>query len=278
MAVHFIVPMNVNVSPERETWAGTFEGGFDEVVAESVAHLVGDTADGNNGTVANWLHPSIDPDGVQMPPVNTSSVVTRKEGGLAELLFSYSYIRKTEAWSCDMAEIGKDIRTWLVTPKGGMSQSEAASALAKIAQWEAYRDSGDLTRWQNFQCNDQGGTLEGNALVLAQKIMKGVSNYSIYAPVITKTTQWNAPPPLENYGKIETPYVRDGWEILGVGADISEWTSKSNAWLKTACRSSPNGDGTWTLIEQWTGADEIDGDLYDTATIPTPPPEEGEVE
>lgn len=102
--------------------------------------------------------------------------------------------------------------------------------------------------------------------------MKGVANYSIYAPVITKTTQWDSPPPLENYGKVETPTVRSGWSVIG---GTPEWAGKANCWVKTACRSTPNGDGTYSLIEQWTGMDEVDGDLYEESVQPQPEPEEG---
>lgn len=71
-------------------------------------------------------------------------------------------------------------------------------------------------------------------------------------------------------GVIEVPTVRAGWEVIGA-SDIAAWVSLANKWLKTASRSSPNQDGTYSFVEQWTGADEIDGDLYEDTT--TPPPE-----
>lgn len=248
--LHTTVPLQRQLSPERETWSETYEGTLDEIVSEAANWTVGNTPKEPYAAICA---------DVQDRCVVVQSHLARKEGMLAELAVSYAYIRKVENWSCDMAEISKDIKTWLVTPKGGYNEEDAAVELAKIAQWEAFKDNGDFIRWQTFQYNESGDILTGTTRKLARKIMKGVANYSIYAPVITKTTQWDSPPPLENYGKVDTPTVREGWSVIG---GTPAWTQKANYWVKTACRSTPNGDGTYTLIEQWTGMDDVDGDLY----------------
>lgn len=259
MAAHDLVTLHCTSSPEREVWGGVREGTFDEMAEDAANYIVG------NAPLSP--HEPICTDS-QDGAVIIQSNLQRKEGSLAELTYAYAYIRKKEMWSCDMMEISKDIKTWLVTAKGGYDEAQAAVELAHIAGWEAFKDNGDFTRWQNFQYDEHGNVLTGNTLKLARKIMKGITNYTIYAPVITKTSTWNVPPPLENYGKIDTPTVRTGWSVIG---GTPSWTSKATMWLKTACRSQPNGDGTYNLTEQWTGADEIDGDLYDSSTPPAPP-------
>lgn len=260
--LHTTVPLQCQLSPERETWSETYEGTIDEIAEAAAGWIVGNEP-------SNPYEPLCTD--AQDRCVIVQSHLTRKEGMLAELSVAYAYIRKVENWSCDMAEISKDIKTWLATEKGGFTEASAAVELAKIAQWEAFKDNGDFTRWQNFQYDEHGNVLTGTTLKLAHKIMKGVANYSIYAPVVTKTTQWDSPPPLENYGKVEAPTVRTGWTVIG---GTPNWAGKANYWVKTACRSTPNGDGTYSLIEQWTGMDEVDGDLYGAAVTVTPPAEQ----
>ena len=261
-APHLTVPLHSTIAPERETWSGVIEGDFTELQSEAAAYKVGDIYEGVLDA------PVYGPicDDVQPNATITQFNLQRKDGMLGELSFAYTFLRKAELWSCDMAEISKDIKTWLTTEQGGFTDADAAVELAKIAQWEAFKDNGDFVRWQNFQYDDNGNVLTGTPLVLAKKIVKGIQSYSIFAPVITKTTLWNVPPPMENYGKRDTPSVRSGWFVIG---GEPSWASKASAWLKTGCKSSPNSDGTYTLFEQWTGADEIDGDLYPSATSGT---------
>ena len=265
MAIHSIVPLHVTQTAEREVWSEVLEGTFDECMDAAPSYNVGTTVD----------DPALIDSIYQPPIIYTALNLTRKEGMLAELSYSYSVLLKREAWSLDMAEISKDIRTWLTTPAGGMTQSEAAVALAHIAAWEAFKDNGDLDRWMSFIYDDDGrgniSYLTGNALVLAQKIMKGIQSYSIYAPVITRTTMWSTTPPSGHAGMIETPAPRAGWSVIG---GVPNWTGLATEWLKTAERSTSNGDGTYTFIEQWTGADQIDGDLYSDAPV-TPAPTGG---
>lgn len=252
ITLHHTVPLSCNILPDKEIWTGVIEGAYAEVVAEATHWIVGTKFD---DAIRNPVCNDVQDYGVV-----TLCQVQRKEGGLAELHYGFTYPRKVEIWTCDMAEISKDIRTWLSSERGGMNEQEASTALAQIAQWEAYKDAGDYTNWQNF-VYDNGKVLSGNALLLAHKIMKGISSYTIYAPVITKTSLWVDLPPLEDYGYIGTPTVRVGWSVLGGDVFADGWQ-----WLKTGAKAQPNGDGTYTLVEQWIGADEIDGDLYPTVS------------
>ena len=255
MAIHAIVPLHCTQTSEKEVWSEVLEGTFDECCAAAVNYKVGTpyTAPEGSGIGEIWSD-------YQSPPLNTALSVSRKEGGLGELSHSYTALLKREMWTLDMAEVGKDIRTWLALQMG---DAAAAPELAKIANWQAFKDAGDYERWQNFEYDDSGNVLTGDTLVLAQKMMKGVDSYTIYAPVLTRTTLWaSMPTDAGVVGVIDTPSVRDGWEIIGANS-LAAWTGLATAWLRTASRSSPNNDGTYSLVEQWTGADEIDGDLYE---------------
>lgn len=257
LSVHASVPLNCTILPDKEVWSAVLEGSYANVKAEQSNWVTG-----NAPTQGNLYVKSATCSDVMEGAVVTQSHLQRKDGGLADLHLAYCYLRKVELWSIDMAEISKDIKTWLSSEAGGYTEQQAAPLLAKIAQWEAYKEAGDYIKWQAFVYDEQGDVLTGDALTLAMKIMKGVQCYTIYAPVLTRTTQWNAPPPLENAGCIDTPATRSGWSILG---NKSIEIDPNIEWLKTGCRSHPNGDGTYTLTEQWTGADEIDPDLYPTA-------------
>ena len=267
MAVHAIVPLHATQTAEREIWTEVLEGTFDELMVEAAKYKVGtpldvSSEDFDGGEI--WSE-------YQGNCINCALSLSRKEGLLGELTHSFMYVLKREMWTLDMAEITKDIRTWLALKMGTV---EAAPELAKIALWQATKDNGDYTTWANFKYYDGSGavqSLAGDTKKLAEKMIKGVDSYTIYAPVLTRSTTWaTMPDSVGTVGVIETPAVREGWEI--VGGNITEWVGLANAWLKTASRSNPNSDGTYNLIEQWTGADKIDGDLYPTAT--TPPPEE----
>ena len=268
--VHASVPLTCTILPDKEIWTAVLEGGCYQIEAEAANWVTGNAPQEGNTFVRSPICQDTQGEGATSGAVVTQSQIQRREGVISELHIAYTYLRKVELWSIDMAEISKDIKTWLSSEKGGYTEQQAAPILAKIAQWEAFKDAGDYIKWQNFVYDEQGDVLEGDALTLAIKIMKGVSAYTIYAPVLTRTTLWNAPPPMENDGYIDTPDTREGWDVLG-GKPIP--IDATIQWLKNGCRSHPNGDGTYTLTEQWMGADEIDGDLYPTApSEPENPP------
>ena len=265
--LHNLVPLNATQTAEREVWSEVLEGTYEECLEAAAQYKVGTpypmpTGSGGDD-IWNGQH-------YQPTIINTGLNLSRKAGGLAELSHSYMSVLKREMWSLDMAEISKDIRTWLVLQMGEVA---AAPELAKIAQWQAAKDAGDYGAWAAFQYYDDQGVvhdLEGDTLTLAQKMIKGVDSYTIYAPVLTRTTLWaTLPDGVGNVGVKEVPTVREGWEVIGVvNNDMTEWTSLADDWVKTASRSSPNQDGTYTLVEQWTGMDEADPDLYPSAAVP----------
>ena len=89
-------------------------------------------------------------------------------------------------------------------------------------------------------------TLTAGEIVWADKIRKGVESYLLFAPVITLTGTYDGRPDSGVPGYIATPPVSvDGFE-----------------YLKTADRVRQNQDRTWERVQQWTGADEWDTDIY----------------
>lgn len=193
-----------------------------------------------------------------------------KEGNLFECDETIAYLLNREIWNMEWQEVSKDIRTWLTTPKGGMSVTEANIALAHIANWEAQRDNQKWDLFNNFKYDDgvegSGGVaLTGSALKVAQKIMKGVQSYSIWVPVVKRTTTWLYKPEIpREIGAISTPVSRPGWS--GFNNEIMDFSGLATNWLKNVERTSSNSDGTFTLEEGWLGVDEIDPDLYSGAT------------
>lgn len=200
--------------------------------------------------------------------VRTGLRVSEREAGLATTNESISVLLKVESWNVDFSEISKDIRSWISAPNGGgMTGVAAAAEQAKVRAWESLADNNppDLDHWgaMQYPTGSTFANLTGAALKVAQKIMKGVQSYSIYAPVVTRTTVWPFKPDVTGkLGKIDTPASRDGW--TSYNGETYSFTGLADSWLKNVERSSPNGDGTFTLTEGWLGADEVDADLYGT--------------
>ena len=123
--------------------------------------------------------------------------------------------------------------------------------------WEAY--SNFLT-----EVGDEGSKLTGETLALAEKILKGVEYYSVYTPVLTRTSVVAnlAGISLGGVGKIGAP-TSSGSAAGNV--NLSTLTALAKEWLKTADRLQGAIDGTFQRVEQWTGADKWDPDLYETA-------------
>jgi hypothetical protein len=199
--------------------------------------------------------------------VRTGLRVSEREGGLATTNESISVLLKVESWNVDFAEISKDIRTWISSPNNpdAVYGTEAARQLACLRNWENLAEVQD---WEHYSALEYatGATyapLPTPADIVAQKILKGVQSYSIYAPVVTRTTVWPFKPDVTGrLGKIDTPASRDGW--TSYNGETYSFTGLADSWLKNVERSSSNGDGTFTLTEGWLGADEVDADLYGT--------------
>ena len=244
------IPMTVQLFADREVWSVGYEGNTQSILDFASRWSIGDRYTAATG------------DQVLVVDVR----VNRKPGGLSDCILSYAIIYRLEIWNIDFAEVSKDVRTWLVKKfKDEGKENQAYVELAKIKKWEHYKDIEAWVQWTNFNYSDTE-KLEGHALTLAKKIMKGVQTYSIYAPIITKTSTWMYRPEVGGIGKKERPAQRDGWYTFNNEGAPQSWLALASEYLKVGEKSNSNSDGTFTLVEQWQGADEVDPELYDNAT------------
>lgn len=265
-AIHQLPRYDISILADRIVFDSLWEGGANAIETEMASYRVGEGYSAEGVWIAN---------DIQETGLVTATRLTRKEGGLAEAAYQETLLLKREFWNLEWSEIQKDIRNWLMTKvDGSYTEADVYEDLAHVANWEQQKDLQNWEYFNDFKYDDPadrvegetytGTQLEGNALILAQKIMKGIESYSLFAPVLTRTTTWaNTPQPTGNLGKIDTPQSRNGW--AGFGVEAQTWATYANMWLKNIERTTPNGDGTFTLVEGWIGADYIDGDLYPTA-------------
>lgn len=90
---------------------------------------------------------------------------------------------------------------------------------------------------------------------LFKRLLRGQESYTLYAPIVRRTTFSVAYPDPGQVGAIESPPIEP----------TGEWQ-----WRKTAdtvsfrgeLRISLQGEGYWERREEWTGADELDTDIY----------------
>jgi hypothetical protein len=164
----------------------------------------------------------------------------------------------------DWVGVQKDLRTNpIFNPDDPNNSGQGAiidispEGWAKLERWENEQDS---TLKGAFKFKDVNGAeqeLSEDEVQVARKILKGVKGYTLYAPIMRKTSIYKEQPVPERCGFIQAPQVD---VIVPVRAD-----GVAFAWLKTACRDLQQQNGTWQRVEEWTGADEVDEDLYPAA-------------
>lgn len=87
----------------------------------------------------------------------------------------------------------------------------------------------------------------GAQLLLAQKKAAGIESWQVPAPVVRRTRSTWEQPTVTRCGRRETPPI----SIAGY------------QFVKTADRAVREGrSGPWKRVEEWTGAEHVDGDLY----------------
>lgn len=180
-----------------------------------------------------------------------SAELTPRRGGLAKLTirlvpstsFGTASAPLRETIEIDMAQIEKPILTHKKIADDGMA--------AHLALW---RDGDDEARRAANKYLDDAGNeqaLTSGEIVWAEKIRKGVESFLVFAPVVTQSGVYDGRPDVSVPGFIDTPPVTVGDYVF----------------LKTADKVAQNQDRTWTRVQQWTGADEWDTDIY---TAPEP--------
>ena len=86
------------------------------------------------------------------------------------------------------------------------------------------------------------------AIELYTKLLRGQDSYTLYSPIVRSTTPYDGPPPQGKAGQLENP----------PGNAPADWD-----WRKTAYRrQKPGSQSAWDLVEEWTGADQWDPDIY----------------
>jgi hypothetical protein len=183
--------------------------------------------------------------------VATGVDVQPERGGMATL--TVSGVQKRHGadaeitWEIEMAQIEKPL----------LSHPKYAECAAEVAAW---RDGVDAVLHAAHKYIDEDGEeaeLTGDALEAAEKIEKGVESYLVFAPVIRKVTKSddNLTVGLDLGKKVPAPTMPSSISVAGA------WE-----WLKTKDNVTLDGDLLATRIEEWTGADEWDEDLYGSET------------
>ena len=110
---------------------------------------------------------------------------TRQNGGLGTLELTMSERETTEVWNLDFMEIQKPIRAW----HADAENEEDRPDLFALASWERLKDlDGAWKAYQGFYTSTEMSSstqLTGATLTLAQKILKGVEAFNVYAPILT---------------------------------------------------------------------------------------------
>lgn len=216
-----------------------FIGDYDELAATAANWQVGITTAANNTGFVGF------PDGY----VSAVELQALK-GGRGRLIISTAQQDNVAVWGLEMAEIQKPIRTW----KANEEKEADRPDLALLANWESQAGKQGLeSEYNAYKYNGTG--LSGNTLILAKMIREeGIDHYAVYTPIITLTTRHNGLPSGvgSNIGKIETPTDAP-----------SDLTAIATEWLKTADRIQGSIDGVYTRIQQWTGADKWNTNLYE---------------
>lgn len=154
----------------------------------------------------------------------------------------------------DWAEIQQPIESHPIYASGTYALSEGGRV--DVEHW---RDEADASLRKLYKYKDEDGSiieLSTEAKHLAKKILKGITSYPVYIPVLRKTTVTRADASASTAGKRESP--PSGFGVVPKQADGSDWV-----WVKTADRSVRSGKhGKWQRMEEWSGFDSVDADLY----------------
>ncbi len=223
-------------SPRYETTASglritrVYRGPFSSLLAAAPAPAQ-EMADFPNARVESV---SIAPDAAGMSGPGTMTIVASDDSQNVTL-------------EVDWTQLERDIR---VAPYYSLLTT---STMANLARWEQEDDPDLRGNFQFKKPDGTIGTLNGIVAGLANKLLRGQQSYIVPAPVARRTTRSYTKPITTTMGKIENPPVE-------IGAPAGY------VWLKTADRAIRQGrNGKWERIEEWTGADWWDTEIYPAA-------------
>ena len=244
IALHPIASGSLTKQPGIQIKTLAWDGPYEELEGFVKSCIVGRTVPALSGSA---------PEGWPSEGIVSAAEVVRLKGLRGRMSLTYTTLETCEVWGLEMMEIQKPIKTWMA----GAEASQKPD-LNLLANWESQANNPALQAEYNaYKYN--GTALEGNTLELAKMIREeGIEHYVVYTPVITCTTRLNEIPDdigADN-GKITTPTSGD--------ATITGLTGTATAWLKTGDRLTGAIDGTYTRVQQWTGADKWNANLYET--------------
>lgn len=131
---------------------------------------------------------------------------------------------------------------------------------AYAGQIEMWRE-GDPAMRAAMRYRDEDGAeqeLDGKAEKVAKLLLNGVESYLVFAPVVRRTTRVSDAAEDTWKGEIG----RNAGKRVRPPAAGLRMVSGSWMWLKTADRAAETAGGGAERVEEWTGADEWDEDLY----------------
>lgn len=182
-------------------------------------------------------------------PVQVSELVPRR-GGLGQLTITLSDKVEDEGeeaselkdrWEIEWFAVERD----LLQHKYIADDADADDIVEDVTIWR----NGDSVLKAQYKYIDTDGstkTLTGKALEVAGKMLRGVEKYEVYAPAVRRVRDYQGRPDTADCGWINTP------EVNIAGHD----------YRKTGDRVMQQGDDIWQRVEEWTGADTWDADLY----------------
>ena len=117
-----------------------------------------------------------------------------------------------------------------------------------IRAWEMETDPAKKFQFKYLTASSTYGTLSSGAQAYAKKLLAGIEAYFVQVPVVRKTSQLARAVTSSNAGQREAP---------------PEFAVVASAWLKTADKILRRGaKGAWERVEEWTGFDSLDSDIY----------------
>lgn len=152
-------------------------------------------------------------------------------------------------YECEWSLLEKDLRLHPRYLTGG-ANALTATDLTQLKKWEGEDDEAKRAAFQFTKADNTTGTLSANAQHIAAKILRGQTSYVVPAPVARRTTRTYSVPATSACGQRENPPTATG-------------APTGYEWMKSSDRRLRQGaHGKWERIEEWTGADKIDADIY----------------
>lgn len=252
MSSHLTVEREVITLFDRVTCTETWQGTYDECKAIQKQHLPG-RAD-NCPDIGDVWPSSVN----TSPSVFCAASRTRRiPGGLGICTIVYQALFNATIVGLDMAELSKPIKSWKAD-----AETDAPN-VDQIRQWEEQKED----NYAAYAAYKYDGTnvMTGNTLKLAQMIFNGIESYSEYVPIITLTYSYYYVPAGatavgSQLGKRVTPTMPSGCTPPTGNTDLP--TNLKPKWVNTGDRATTNNDGSMTRVQQWSGFDSVNENLY----------------